>query len=133
MFWMCIRIASVRRFYYTSTTYDFMEKYRNFSLFIILIPTPDFPHFYYMLGGNQGSLLYGDVSVMLTIQCEDYGFAYRCGRKHVIWKTKEYHNQCVFRNNIVFSHFCTRFFFYFVSDCSDCTSSWSLLITAPRH
>ena len=41
-----------------------MEKYRNFSLFIIFIPTPDFPHFYYMLGGNLGSLLYGDVSVM---------------------------------------------------------------------
>ena len=41
-----------------------MEKYSNFSLFIILIPTPDFPHFYYMLGGNLGSLLYGDVSVM---------------------------------------------------------------------
>ena len=35
-----------------------------FSLFIILIPTPDFPHFYYILGGNLGSLLYGDVSVM---------------------------------------------------------------------
>ena len=42
-----------------------MEKYRNFSLFIILISTPDYPHFYYMLGGNLGSLLYGDVSVML--------------------------------------------------------------------
>ena len=27
--------------------------------------TPDFPHFYYMLGGNLGSLLYGDVFVML--------------------------------------------------------------------
>ena len=64
MFWMCIRIASVRRFKYTSTTYDFMKKYQNFSLFIILISTPDFPHFYYMLGGNLGSLLYGDVSVM---------------------------------------------------------------------
>ena len=64
MFWTCIRIASVRRFEYTSTTYDFMENYRNFSLFIILIPTPDFPYFYYMLGGNLGSLLYGDVSVM---------------------------------------------------------------------
>ena len=25
---------------------------------------PDFPHFYYMLGGNLGSLLYGDVSMM---------------------------------------------------------------------
>ena len=35
-----------------------------FSLFIVLIQTPDSPHFYYMLGGNLGSLLYGDVSVM---------------------------------------------------------------------
>ena len=34
------------------------------SIFIILILTPDFPHFYDMLGGNLGSLLYGDVSVM---------------------------------------------------------------------
>ena len=25
-----------------------MEKYRNFSLFIIFISTPDFPHFYYI-------------------------------------------------------------------------------------
>ena len=24
----------------------------------ILIPNPDFPHFYYMLGGNLGSILY---------------------------------------------------------------------------
>ena len=29
-----------------------------------MIPTPDFPHFYYKLGGNLGSLLYRDVSVM---------------------------------------------------------------------
>ena len=50
-----------------------MEKYRNFSLLIILIPTPDFPHFYSMLGGNLGSLLYGDVSVMLTIVPEGSG------------------------------------------------------------
>ena len=35
-----------------------------FHFFLILIPIPDFPHFYYMLGGNLGSLLYGDVSVM---------------------------------------------------------------------
>ena len=26
---------------------------------------PRFPHFYYMLGGNLWSLLYGDVSVMM--------------------------------------------------------------------
>ena len=35
-----------------------------YCLFFILIPTPDFPHFYYMIGGNLGSLLYVDVSVM---------------------------------------------------------------------
>ena len=28
---------------------------------------PRFPHFYYMLGGNLGSLLYGDVSVMVVL------------------------------------------------------------------
>ena len=47
-------------------------------LFIILIKTPDFPNFYYMLGGNLGSLLYGDVSVMsvfLSLVC----FAVRSG------------------------------------------------------
>ena len=44
-----------------------MVLWRNFeklSIFIIFIPSPDFPHFCYMLGGNLGSLLYGDVSVM---------------------------------------------------------------------
>ena len=46
-----------------------MEKYRNFSLFIILILTPDFPHFYYILGGNLGSLLSGDVSVITITSC----------------------------------------------------------------
>ena len=46
-----------------------IENFHFLSLFIILIPTPDFPHFYYMymLGGNLGSLLYGDVSVMYFI------------------------------------------------------------------
>ena len=37
--------------------------------FIILIPTPEFPYFYYMLGGNLGSLLYGDVSLMIVDEC----------------------------------------------------------------
>ena len=44
-----------------------MILWRNIEIlhfFIILFPTPDFPHFYYMLDGNLGSLLYGDVSVM---------------------------------------------------------------------
>ena len=40
----------------------------NYPFFTFLIPTPDFPHFYYMLGGNLGSLLYGDVSVMYINQ-----------------------------------------------------------------
>ena len=30
------------------------------------IPTPGFPHFYYMLGANLGLLLYGEVSVMFS-------------------------------------------------------------------
>ena len=29
-----------------------------------MIPTPDFPQFYYIFGGNLGSLLYGDVPLM---------------------------------------------------------------------
>ena len=29
----------------------------------VSIPTPGFPHFYYMLGANLGLLLYGEVSV----------------------------------------------------------------------
>ena len=36
----------------------------NSKSFIILNPTPDFPHFYYNSDGNLGSLLYRDVSVM---------------------------------------------------------------------
>ena len=62
MFWMCIRIRGD-----SNSHPQHMVLWRNivfFSPFIILIPTPDFPHFYYMLGGNLGSLLYGDVSVM---------------------------------------------------------------------
>ena len=31
-----------------------MEKYPNFSHIIVWIPTPDFPHFDYMIGGNLG-------------------------------------------------------------------------------
>ena len=42
-----------------------MILWRNIENFIILIPTPYPPHFYYMLGGNLGSLSYGDVSMML--------------------------------------------------------------------
>ena len=51
-----------------------------FHFFIILIPTPDFPHFYYMLGGNLGSLLYGDVSVMegsFVLSCIVYSVLYK--------------------------------------------------------
>ena len=47
--------------------YAFMEKYRKLSICIIFISTPDYPYFYYMLGGNLGYLLYGDVSVMYAL------------------------------------------------------------------
>ena len=59
-----------------------MEKYRNFSFFIILIQTPDFPHFYYMLGGNLGSLLYGDVSVMISVDSVGVAFV------SIVWVDK---------------------------------------------
>ena len=39
-------------------------KLRYKLYFSFSIPTPDFPHFYYMLGANLGLLLYGEVSVM---------------------------------------------------------------------
>ena len=48
----------------------------NYPFFIILIPTPDFPHFNYLLGRNLGSLLYGDVSVMIA---PDEAGAEECG------------------------------------------------------
>ena len=43
-----------------------MILWRNIEIFLFFHfdSDPDFPHFYYMLGGNLGSLLYGDVSVM---------------------------------------------------------------------
>ena len=40
-------------------------KLRDKLYFSFSIPTPVFPHFYYMLGANLGLLLYGEVSVML--------------------------------------------------------------------
>ena len=39
-------------------------KLRYKLYFSFSIPTPGFPHFYYMLGANLGLLLYGKVSVM---------------------------------------------------------------------
>ena len=39
-------------------------KLRGKLYFSFSIPTPGFPHFYYMLGANLGLLLYGEVSVM---------------------------------------------------------------------
>ena len=109
MFWMCIRIASVRRFYYTSTTYDFMEKYRNFSPFIILIPTPDFPHFYFILGENLGSLLYRDVSVMfnrltISIKATDTMHFYHLTIT-LSFKTYFYHLTISLSPKIYFYHF----------------------------
>ena len=68
-----------------------MEKYQKFSLFIILIPNPDFSHFYYMLGGNLGSLLYGDVSMC-------------CGQKRLI--RQGICSQPLLTNNIRILHKC---------------------------
>ena len=41
-------------------------KLRHNLYFSFLIPTPGFPHFYYMLGANLGLLLYGEFSVMFV-------------------------------------------------------------------
>ena len=49
---------------YFSTINKTIEKQSN----VMLINTyPGFPDFYYILGANLGSLLYGDVSVMLFL------------------------------------------------------------------
>ena len=46
-----------------------MEKYRFFFTFYHFDSDPRFPPFLlYMLGGNLGSLLYGDVSVMFQVK-----------------------------------------------------------------
>ena len=39
-------------------------KLRDKLYFSSSIPTPGFPHFFYMLGANLGLVLYGEVSVM---------------------------------------------------------------------
>ena len=58
------------------------------SIFIILIPTPDFPHFYYMLGGNLGSLMYGDVSVMTLCLFKDVTRINSCFESFTIFSRK---------------------------------------------
>ena len=65
MFWMCItenRLGEAIPIHTHNIL--FYGEISNFC--IIFIPTPDFPHFYYMLGGNLVSLLYGDVSVIVS-------------------------------------------------------------------
>ena len=71
-----------------------MEK---LPLFIVLIPTPDLPLFYYMLGASLGQLLYGDVSVMNMLMFENVdGWFMTDGRQITI---SEYilHNYTGFR------------------------------------
>ena len=41
----------------------------NHPFFYHFDPVPRFPPFYYMLGGNLGSLLYGGVCVMIIDFC----------------------------------------------------------------
>ena len=66
-----------------------MEKYWKLSIFIILIPTPDSPHFYCMLGGNLGSLMYRDVSVMKRLGQLVYCWKQACdGRKALVKRQK---------------------------------------------
>ena len=52
-----------------------LNKLRDKLYFSCSIPTPGFPHFYYMLGANLGLLLYGEVSVMRSVSyvCTDEG------------------------------------------------------------
>ena len=44
--------------------HDLSIELRDNLYFSFSIPTPGFPHFYYMLGANLGLPLYGEVSVM---------------------------------------------------------------------
>ena len=47
--------------------HDLSIELRDNLYFSFSIPTPGFPHFYYMLGANLGLPLYGEVSMMLSI------------------------------------------------------------------
>ena len=54
-------------YYNRLTTYDLMAKYRFFFTFYHFDSDPRYtPFLLYMFGGNLGSLLYGDVSVMFV-------------------------------------------------------------------
>ena len=66
MFWMCIRIASLRRGD-SNIHPQHMILWRNIENypFYHFDSDPRFPPFL-LLGGNLGSLLYGDVSVMFV-------------------------------------------------------------------
>ena len=61
-------------------------KLRDKLYFSFSIPTPGFPHFYYMLGANLRLLLYGVVSVMFV---ESFLKHYN-GKKTLIFGSQRY-------------------------------------------
>ena len=65
MFWMCIRIASNVANLIHIHNIGFYGEISKFFTFYHFDFDPRFPPSYYMLGGNLGSLLYRDVSVMI--------------------------------------------------------------------
>ena len=78
----------------------------NYPFFIILISTPDFPHFYYMLGGNVGSLLYGNVSVMIFKNMVDWWM----DKKKVFQCTPKHYNNTPMQYTAIF-HRCKNYNF----------------------
>ena len=64
-------LGGLNRFYGRPTSpsakyilHDLSIELRDNLYFLFSIPTPGFPHFYYMLGANLGLPLYGEVSVL---------------------------------------------------------------------
>ena len=67
---------------------------------MLINTNPGFPHFYYILGANLGSLLHGDVSVMLQVNEPSNN-----GTFFIEDLCKKYHNH-------IHQQFINIFFFY---------------------
>ena len=63
MLQMCIKQIETNINKYILHVLSIKLRYKLY--FSFSIPTPGFPHLYYMLGANLGLLLYGEVSVMV--------------------------------------------------------------------